>query len=106
MPSATPLPVGWRLISDVDVVGEHIHVHELSQGGDLMSAIQEYREVHAKAVVLINTEDSYMLQLPEDVVAGLKGLGGFIVAVLCKSDGEKLLDCLQKQYDEEDIMAK
>ena len=55
-------PTDWHLLSVYDIVGDHIRVHELREGDNLLEYAKEYWENHAQAMIVINsTEDSSLL---------------------------------------------
>ena len=66
--------------------------------------IEEYRSAHAKAVVVVNSSETR--KLPDDIVTTLKNFEGYLIAVISSSDGTTLFDCLETQFQEEDIYAK
>lgn len=72
-----------------DVEGEHIRLHELKKGDNLRAAIGDYRVAHAKAVIVVNTENS--LLLPQAIRNSLEDLGDYPVVVVEHSTGERLL---------------
>ena len=97
-----PTVVDWQLLTLYHVEGNHIRIHELKEGEDLCAAIDEYKSAYAKAVVVINTEES--LVLSKEIVRSLKNIGNYLVAVLSHSDGDNLLDCLEVHF--EDVFAR
>ena len=87
-----------------DIVGDHIRVHELREGDNLLECAKEYRESHAQAMIVINsTEDSSLLS---ELSRPLRELESFLVAILPHSDGIALLDCLQVQFEDDELFAK
>ena len=105
IPSKTPpTPVDWRLLASFHVEGEHIRLHELKEGQDLKASIEEYRSEYAKAVVVVNSNNTR--KLPDDIVTTLKDFEGYLIAVISSSDGTTLFDCLETQFQDEDVYAK
>ena len=90
----------WYLLSAYDIVSDHIRIHELREGDDLLACTEEYQRDHAKAVILINTNDTTVLT--KDMTQSLHKLDNFIVAVLPFSQGSSLLDTLQIQFEDDE----
>ena len=109
-PGAQPIHVDWRLLESGDVESEHIRVHQLveenleGEGEGLVTILHDYQGAHAKAVVLIGTDES--LILPEGVGKKLEGLAGYPVVLITRSDGDQLLECLNVQYEDEELHAQ
>lgn len=107
---AQPTHVDWRLLESGDVVSEHIRVHELTEedlkeeGEGLLITLHEYQGAHAKAVVIVNLNET--LTLPEGVGKKLEGLAGYPVVVITRSSGDRVLDCLQVEYEDEEVHAQ
>ena len=99
-----PNVVDWQLLTPYHIEGSHIRIHELQEGEDLHAAIDGYKSTYAKAVVIINTEESLILS--KEVANSLQNIGQYLVAVLSRSDGDTLLDCLQEQFEDEDMFAR
>ncbi len=54
--------VEWKLLVTGDgVQSQHIRCHQLIEGDDLSMLVSDFKEKHAKAVILINTHDSYSI---------------------------------------------
>ena len=89
---------------------EHIRVHELveeelaREGEGLLAILQNYQVGHAKAVVLINTDET--LALPESVGNSLERLAGYPMVVITRSNGDQLLECLNMQCEDEELHAQ
>ena len=94
----------WYLLSAYDIVGDHIRIHELREGEDLLACVEEYQRDHAKAVIVINIKDN--ATLPTEMTQSLHKLDNFIVAVLPFSEGGSLLDCLQVQFEDDELFAR
>ena len=45
-------------------------------------------------------------KLPDDIVTTLKDFEGYLIAVISSSDGTTLFDCLETQFQDEDVYAK
>ena len=103
-PGNQPIRVDWQLLECGNVEGDHIRVHELVEGEGLVTILRDYQAAHAKAVVLINTDET--LVLPERVGKMLVGLSGYPVVIITRSSGEQLLECLNTQYKEEELLAR
>lgn len=107
---AVPIPVDWRLLESGDVESEHIRVHDLQreeleeEGKGLVAALKVYQAAYAKAVVIINVVET--LILPKEVEIKMKELEGFPVVVVTRSDGERLLECLQVQHEDDELHAQ
>ena len=94
----------WYLLSAYDMIGDHIRIHELKEGDDLIGCVEGYQSNHAKAVIVVNnTEDSV---LPREVALPLQKLGQFLVGVLPFSAGNSLLECLQVQFEDDELYAR
>ena len=110
LPDATLIPVDWRLLENGDVESEHIRVHDLQreeleeEGEGLVAALKVYQAAYAKAVVIINVTES--LILPKEVEIKMKELEGFPVVVVTRSDGDRLLECLQGQFGGDELHAQ
>ena len=105
-----PISVEWRLLESGDVESEHIRVHDLqdeeleNDGEILITTLQEYRTAYAKAVVIISLTES--LALPEGVSKRIEGLTGYPVVVISRNEGDRLLECLNVQYEDEELLAQ
>ena len=105
IPSKTsPTPVDWCLLASFHIEGEHIHLHELKEGQDLKASIEEYVSACAKAVVIVNSNET--CKLPDDIVTSLKDFEGYLIAVISSSDGTTLFDCLETQFQDKEVYAK
>ncbi len=94
----------WYLLSAYDIVSDHIRIHELREGDNLLACIEEYQRDHTKAVILINTNDTAVL--PKEMTQSLHKLDNFIVAVLPFSQGISLLNTLQVQFEDDELFAR
>ena len=108
-PEAQLTHVDWLLLDCCDVTeSEHIRVHELMEedlkGERLVAALHGYQNANAKAVVLISMDNT--LRLPEDVREKIKGLAGYPVVLITRSDGDQLLEYLNVRYKDEDLHAQ
>ena len=109
-PRSLPISVEWRLLESGDVESEHIRVHDLQEeelendGETLIAKLQDYQTAYAKAVVIISSTDS--LALPDGVSKGIEGLTGYPVVVISRNDGDRLMECLNVQYEDEELLAQ
>ncbi len=55
------VPVDWKILVTDDVQSQHIRCHPLQEGDELSMLVSNFREQHAKAVILINTQDNYSI---------------------------------------------
>ena len=55
-------------------------------------------------MVIVNSNETH--KLPDDIVTSLKDFEGYLIAVISSSDGTTLFDCLETQFQDEDIYAK
>ena len=108
VPSETqPIHVEWQLLKSADVERDHIRVHELVEeelardGEGLLAILQKYQVGHAKAVVLINTDET--LALPESARNKLGRLAGYPMVMITRSNGDQLLGCLNMQCEDEEL---
>ena len=99
--TAQPKPVDWRLLSSFHVESEHIRIHELKEGDDLKAAIKSYQSAHARAVVIINNEESQTLS--KKWSAALEGFDNYLIIVLSSKEGSSLFEILD---DDQEIHAK
>ena len=94
-------PVDWSVLSSFHVEGEHIRIHDLTDGGEnLREAVEGYHKAHAKAVIVINTADTS--RLSDELISSLEGFDKCLVAVLSSADGSSLYDAL----DDDDVYAR
>ena len=105
-----PISVEWRLLESGDVESMHIRVHDLQEeelvndGETLIATLQDYRTAYAKAVVIISLTQS--LALPKGVSKRIEGLTGYPVVVISRNDCEQLMECLNVQYEDEELLAR
>ena len=105
-----PISVDWRVLESGDVESEHIRVHDLQEeelendGETLIATLQDYQTAHAKAVVIISLTES--LALPEGVSKKIEGLAGYPVVVISRHDGDRLMECLNVQFEDEELLAQ
>ena len=94
-------PVDWSLLSSFHVEGEHIRIHDLTDGGEnLREAVEGYHKAHAKAVIIINTADTS--RLSDELIDLLEVFDKCLVAVLSSTDGSSLYEAL----DDDDVYAR
>ncbi len=55
------VPVDWKILVTDDVQSQHIRCHPLQDGDELSMLVSNFKEQHAKAVILINTQDNYSI---------------------------------------------
>ena len=89
-------PVHWQYLSMEATEGENIRCHQLQAGDQLVELLKELGESLTKALLLINTEDSY--SLPREYILGVKELP-FPVLIVSNSDGEEIVRCLERFED-------
>ena len=88
--STQPKPVDWHLLSSFHVEGAHIRIHNLKEGNDLKADIKSYQSAHARAVIIINNEESQILS--KRFSASLDGFDNFLIVVLSSSEGASLYE--------------
>ena len=86
-------PVGWQYLVTEHEEAENIRLHQISEGDNLGALLEEFKQSYAKAVVFINTEDSY--ELGEGLVSSVQEVP-FPLLVVKKSDGEEIVRCLER----------
>ncbi len=77
--------VDWKILVTDDVQSHHIRCHQLQDGDKLSMLVSNFKEQHAKAVILINTQDNYSI-VPQF-------LEGEFVSVRIKASYEKHCGC-------------
>ena len=53
------VPVDWKPLVTDSIESQHIRCHELQEGNELSMLVANFKGQHAKALVLINTQDNY-----------------------------------------------
>ena len=94
----------WHLLSLYDMVGDHVRIHELKEGEDLLQCVKGYQRDEARAVIVINTTEDNTL--PPDVALPLKAINNFLVGVVPQSVGSDLLECLQELFHDDELYAR
>ena len=89
-----PASTDWIIIANEDVEGQHIQYHCLKSGDSVKSLAMSVKRVYGKALILVNTEDSYTLS-PEFV----EEVTFLPIAVIKKSDGEIFKEFLETHED-------
>ena len=85
------------MIVTEEVQGDHVIVHKLEPGDKLAEIVSQYRSnILVKAVVVVNTGDSYMLKL--DYLKGIEK-SNFPLIVVTANDGQQLLEILDHSDD-------
>ena len=51
----------WKPLVTDNVESQHIRCHELHEGDELSMLVANFKAQHAKAVILINTQDNYFI---------------------------------------------
>ena len=89
-------PVKKKVLVTESVQGDHVFVHKLEAGDNLAQLVAEYRGNSAKAVVIVNTAESYTVHPTH-----LEGLekSYFPLLILTLNDGQKLLKALDQPDD-------
>ncbi len=58
------MSVDWNImVTADDVQSHHIRCHQLQVGDELSMLVSNFKKQHAKAVILINTQDNYSIAL-------------------------------------------
>ncbi|XP_064393609.1 uncharacterized protein LOC135341066 isoform X2 [Halichondria panicea] len=88
--------VDWKIMVTDDVQSHHIRCHQLQAGDKLSVLLSNFKKQHAKAVILINTQDNYSI-----VPQFLEGMNKNTIptVVITQYDGNILLDILDKNRD-------
>lgn len=95
-------PVNWLYLVAQDEETQNIRVHQLEETDNLPELLDEFStRNYAKAVVLINTEDNYVLG---DFVSHVKEVPVPTI-IVTRSDGEAILKYVD-QYNGEGIYAQ
>ena len=78
------MPVDWKPLVTDDVQAQHIRCHELQEGDELSMLVANFKGQHAKALILINTQDNYSIapQFLEGRV-GFPVVSGLLFYSLC-----------------------
>ena len=98
-----PVLVDWKIIVNDDIQSQHIRCHTLQPGDKVKDLISSFRKALAKAVVLINTQDNYTLA-PEFTEGVAKS--NYPIVILTKSDGNSLVEMLDKYYGQSEVLAR
>ena len=89
------------LVNDNEVQGDHVLVHKLEPAQKLSEVIANYRtHKYTKAVVVVNTVTSHMLE--PVYLEGFEG-GNFPVLIVSSTDGRELLDIIE--HEEEAVLC-
>ena len=96
-----PVYIDWKIIVNDDIQSQHIRCHALQPGDKIKDLVSSFKRALAKAVVLINTQDNYTLA-PE-LIEGMEK-SSFPVIILTKSDGNSLVEFLERFY--QDVIAR
>ncbi len=97
-------PVDWKLLETEDIQGEHIRCHQLLGNELLPDLFEQYRKSDTKAVILVNSVDTY--RLSDDLLVGVEK-PHLPVVILTKQDGTLVLECLDETKEvDEDVYAK
>ena len=94
-------PVKRKVIVLETVEGDHVIVHKLQPEDRLAEKVSDYRSTFVKAVVVVNTADSY--ELDPSHIEGMDE-SNFPVLVLSASDGHDLLNCLE-HFEDRDVLC-
>jgi hypothetical protein len=98
-----PVVVDWKIIINDEIQSQHIRCHALQSGDKVKDLISSFKRALAKAVVLINSQDNYTLA-PE-FTEGVKK-SSFPIVILTKSDGNSLVDVLDRYYGQTEVLAR
>ena len=98
-----PVLVDWKIIVNDDIQSQHIRCHALQSDDKVKDLISLFRKALAKAVVLINTQDNYTLA-PEFTEGVAKS--NYPIVILTKSDGNSLVEMLDKYYGQTEVLAR
>ena len=95
-------PVGWQYLVTEQEETENIRLHSLQEGDKLPQLLDDFKQSYAKAVILINLEDSY--EVSEELVSSVT-TPPLPLLIVKKTDGEEILRCIER-HDGESIHAK
>ena len=85
-----------------EIQGDHVVAHKLEPTQNVAQLVAQYRQnKHTKAVVVVNTSNSLILE--QDYLEGFDG-GNYPVIIVNKSDGREMLELLEA-HDEEDVFC-
>ena len=77
----------WKCIANDDIQSQHIRCHQLQSGDKVQELVHSFRKAHSKALVLINTQNSYSLD--SEFVEEIGGRH-YPIIVVTKDDGAVL----------------
>lgn len=88
------VPVEWHVLTaNISAKKPHIYIYQFQLGESLFKLFDELNHSHVKAVVFVNTDESY--ELPLDQVSNVKVVP-FPVIIVKKSDGNNILKRLEE----------
>ena len=89
------------VVEDEGVQGDHVAVHKLEQSQKLVDVVTRHRQnKHAKAVIVLNTSDSLIL---ESAYLERYDGGNYPVLIVSNSDGREILSLVDEEN--EDILC-
>ena len=94
MYSADLGPIDWHLLSECDKDCNHIRIHELREGDNLLECAKKYQKSHAQAMIVINITEDFTFS--QELSQSLQKLDHFMIAILSHADGTYLLHQLKK----------
>ena len=101
MEESVPIPV--KVLVTEAVEGQHIRCHELQQGQSLLELISSCQNSDAKGLILVNNEDTHVLN--SEFLVGAKDKGRFPVLLLSKGDGAAMMKVFDR-YENDEVLAK
>lgn len=87
----------WKCIANEDVQSQHIRCHELQAGDNVQELVYRFKKAHSKALVLINTQNSYSLD--SEFVEKIER-GRYPIVVVTKDDGAALTQLIESHVDQ------
>ena len=96
------ISLDWTVIISEEVVCQHVRCYELQEGDDIPKLITNFREELAVAVVLVNTDDSYVLQN----VCSISKQVSYPIIVVNRKEGLKLLKMVEDHSESLNLLAR
>lgn len=91
------IKMDWKCISNEDVQSQHIRCHELHSGDNVRELFNQFKKAHSKALILINTQNSYSLN--SEFVQEIER-GRYPIVVVAKDDGAALIQLIESYVDQ------
>lgn len=101
----TPIRVDWKVLTAEGIECQHIRLHQLQRSDDLNELAAKYKKSLAVAIILVNTQDSYVLaaELFQGMVRARKPIIPAIVITM--EDGKKIKEYLSR-HDPGELHAR